>query len=478
MHYKDIQNVEAWVLSKVLTTQAQKLGSRIAITFIDGEKWSYANCLTEARNTAVVLNRLGIRTQDKVVVMVAINTGLKGSILEHQIVNATPALIVADSDFSAVVTQAVEGSSCRAPIKLIQKTSPNQASGTETPTRVSYQPFNPPTKSSDLSCIMYTSGTSGPSKGVMMPEAHCFMFALGTIENQQLRSDDTFYISLPLFHANGLFMQLYPSLIMGAKAVIRSRFSASNWLRDIQIHNATHTNLLGATAAFVVAQPETSKDRDHQLRVIGAAPLPEKSEHILRSRFGVGDVLPLYGMTEVNIPLYGKIGESAPGTCGKVYGRWFEVEIRDPNTDLPVQDGTVGEIMVRPKQPYCFMSGYAQMPDNTIEAWRNFWFHTGDAARKREDGYFVFVDRIKDSIRRRGENISSYEVEQALIQIDGITEVAAYGVPATIKNTNNRDLTRSATDGMEDEVMVAIQITPEHYLAPQTIHALSLGSVP
>ncbi len=499
MKYPEIDKIDAWVLSKVLITQAQALGNRPAITFIDGEKWTYANCLTEARNTASVLSRLRIKTQDKVVVMVedpadfcrlwfglsllgavmvAINTGLKGKILEHQITNSSPALVVADSACSSAVTEAVESTSSKVPVKLIQKMSPSQVQ-----TRVSYQPFNPQTQSSDLACIMYTSGTSGPSKGVMMPEAHCFMFALGTIENQNLRSSDTFYISLPLFHANGLYMQLYPCLIMGAKAVIRTRFSASNWLKDIRIHNATHTNLLGATAAFVVAQPETPEDQHHQLRVIGAAPLPEQPEKILRNRFGVKDVLPLYGMTEVNIPLYGKLGESAPGTCGKVYSRWFEVEIRDPNTDLPVQDGTVGEIMVRPRQPFCFMSGYANMPDKTIEAWRSFWFHTGDAARKRDDGYFVFVDRIKDSIRRRGENISSYEVEQALLGIEGITEIAAYGVPATM-NKKKVEGARSSTsgihdsEGMEDEVMVAIQLTPGHKPNPREIHQIALETLP
>ena len=131
-----------------------------------------------------------------------------------------------------------------------------------------------------------------------------------------------------------------------------------------------------------------------------------------------------------------------------MYDRYFEVEIRDPETDEPIATGETGEIMVRPKQPWGFMSGYVGMPEKTLEAWRNFWFHTGDAAKLDEQGRFVFVDRIKYCIRRRGENISSYEVEQAFLALDGIAEVAAYAVPA-------------GAEGMEDEVMVALEVQPD-----------------
>ena len=174
--------------------------------------------------------------------------------------------------------------------------------------------------------------------------------------------------------------------------------------------------------------------------------MPEVAETAFRQRFGIQSVVPLYGMTEVNIPLYGKRTERAPGTCGYVYDKYFEVEIRHPETDEPIPDGENGELMVRPKLANGFMSGYVGMPEKTLEAWRNFWFHTGDAAYRRSNGQFVFVDRIKDCIRKRGENISSYEVEQAFLSIEGIAEVAAYAVPA------------DGGEGMEDEVMIAVMI--------------------
>ena len=475
-------DTDQWILSTVLKTQAQTLGNRIAIDFVDGDSWSYADCLNEGRNCAAILSRLNIRAKQNVVVMVedpadfcrlwfglsligavmvALNTGLKGQVLEHQIANANPALIVTDEPCQEAVTQAAHAAASSAKIKVIQKSKPGDTS----PHQVRNLPFEVARVPGDIACIMYTSGTSGPSKGVLMPEAHCYLFAIGTIENQELGPKDTFYISLPLFHANGLFMQLYPCLIVGARAVVRARFSASNWLKDIRIYRATHTNLLGATAAFVAAQPETDQDKNHHLRVVAAAPLPADSESVFRHRFGIADVLPLYGMTEVNIPLYGQLGEAAPGTCGKVYEKWFEVEVRDPQTDRPVADGDTGEIMVRPKLAFGFMSGYAHMPEKTVEAWRNFWFHTGDAGYRRPDGYFVFVDRIKDSIRRRGENISSYEVEQALLGIEGVTEVAAYAVPA-------------GKPGMEDEVMVTIMPGQVCQLDAEVLHQIALDALP
>jgi len=234
-------------------------------------------------------------------------------------------------------------------------------------------------------------------------------------------------------------------LINNSKAIIRERFSASNWLKDIIKHKVTHTNMLGSIAAFVVAQKATHYDKKHNLKLIGSAPLPAEPEKILRKRFGVRHLIPLYGMTEVNIPLYGVIGEKGNGTCGKVYKKYFEVEIWNPETDEKMKNGEIGEIVVRPKVSFAFMQGYIGMPSESFKSYRNFWFHTGDAGIRTKTGHFIFVDRIKDCIRRRGENISSFEVEQAFLKIPEIIEAAAFAVPAK-------------DSGMEEEVMVALLI--------------------
>jgi crotonobetaine/carnitine-CoA ligase len=240
-------------------------------------------------------------------------------------------------------------------------------------------------------------------------------------------------------------MQLAATLIAGASAVVRGRFSATAWLSDVREHGCTVTNMLGSMTQFVMNQPPTDRDREHSLRVICPVPNPPAHEAGWRERFGIGEVVSAYGMTEVNIPLYGRLGTSRPGAAGLVLDEWWEVEVRDPETDELVAPGVVGEIMVRSKVPFGLMAGYLGQPEKTLEAWRNFWFHTGDAGVMAEDGWVTFVDRTKDCIRRRGENISSFEVESAIQRLDGVAEVAAYAIPAD-------------DEGTEDEVMLAVVV--------------------
>ena len=454
--FSKLSNPDHWSISEIILTQCSMYPERKTISFIDGLEWTFNDLKIKSLEKAHILKKLDIKPGDTLTVMiddpkefipywiassflgvmfVALNTALKGSVLLHQIsISKSNYVIVDEANFNEV-SNLIEVSELNTKTLNCLKLFSDELMD-ENDIYIG--------KPSDDVCAMFTSGTSGPSKGVLMPNAHCVLFAIGTIENYELNHNHVFYISLPLFHANGLFMQLLACFITGAKAIIRMRFSASNWLNDIRKYNVTHTNMLGAIAAFVVAQPPSKFDKDHDLILIGSAPLPSEPERIFRERFGVKDVLPLYGMTEVNIPIYGLKNENGNGKCGKIYDKFFEVEIRDPETDIPLMDGLVGEIMVRPKQPYGFMSGYMGMPEKTIESWRNFWFHTGDAGIKEASGHFVFVDRIKDCIRRRGENISSYEVEQAFLEIPEITEAAAYAIPA------------KGGEGMEDEVMVAL----------------------
>ena len=442
-----------------MLAQAEKFPDKTAIEYIDGESWTFKDCRQQGLLAAADLKNSGVKTGDNVALlidspdfftrywlglsfigatMIAINTSMRGKLLRHQ-------LDLSESHFLITENKYVdECTAVQSAATILQIDNLANSGNHPLPISQVCQSMN-----SDLSCVMFTSGTSGPSKAVLMPQAHCMLFAVGTIDNYQLHQDDTFYICLPLFHANGLFMQLLACITVGCKAVIRERFSASAWLGDIRKFNITHTNTLGAVAAFIVAQKPSAEDKNHSLRVIGAAPLPVIVEESFRDRFNVKSVVPLYGMTEVNIPLYGKLDESAPGTCGHIYDKYFEVEIRHPDTDERVAIGETGEIMVRPKLANGFMSGYAGMPEETLKTWRNFWFHTGDAGYRNHHGQFVFVDRIKDCIRRRGENISSYEVEQAFLMVEEIAEVAAYAVPA------------EGGEGMEDEVMIAVLLKPE-----------------
>jgi len=309
-----------WTINSILFSQTD--ANAVAVEFVGGGTWTVNELRTEALQAAGQLKAAGINAGDRIVVMVdnphrfcrywlgialtgatmvAINTALQGNVLSHQLSLSEAQLAICDPDHESTLKQASDS------INIL---------ATDTPaTALDIKDIHS-AKPSDLACIMFTSGTSGPSKAVEMPHAHCALFAVGTIDNYKLTKDDCFYICLPLFHANGLFMQLLACLMCGCRAVVRQKFSASNWLSDIRNYSATHTNTLGAVAAFITAQEPTPNDKDHALRVIGAAPLTESAEHCFRERFGVPQVLPLYGMTEVNIPLYGQFNESAPGTCG------------------------------------------------------------------------------------------------------------------------------------------------------------------
>jgi carnitine-CoA ligase len=317
----------------------------------------------------------------------------------------------------------------------------------------------------DIFCIMYTSGTTGPSKGVLMPHCHCALLGLGAIRSMAITPQDKYYICLPLFHANGLFMQLGATVQARIPAFVRRRFSAGRWLSDIRESGATLTNHLGTTAMFVIKQPPSPQDRNHLLRATLNAPNPAPHEVAFRERFGVRDVLSGFGMTEVGIPIWGRIGQPAPNAAGWVHEDRFEVCIADPETDVIVAPGQVGEILVRPRVPFGFMAGYLNVPSKTVEAWRNLWFHTGDAGMCTADGLITFVDRIKDCIRRRGENISATEIETVVGELPGVHEVAAFAVPAD-------------GPGSEDEVMLALVPVEGTRLDPADIVSLASAQLP
>jgi crotonobetaine/carnitine-CoA ligase len=451
MVYEHLHDHHRWILPEVLEAQARHRRDQPLLTVVGEGSLTYAAAAAQARQVAAHCAGLGIAPGDPIAVLlpnglefvrlwlglgrlgavfVPINTALTGDFLAHQLRDCGARIVVAAGDMAEAVRDVlptVPG------LRLLNVDGWQSAPEYDGPLPAA----------SDTACLMYTSGTTGPSKGVLMPHAHCYLFGLGSIEGLGITAADRYYVSMPLFHANGLFMQLYATLIAGASAVLRGRFSASAWLNDIRDNDCTVTNLLGTMSQFVIAQPPTAEDRDHLLRVVCPVPNPPAHEQAWRERFAVPDVVSAYGMTEVNIPLYGRLGTSRPGKAGLVLDRWFEVEIRDADTDDLLPAGRIGEIMVRPKIPFAFMAGYFGLPEATVAAWRNFWFHTGDSASMDQDGWVTFVDRTKDCIRRRGENISSYEVESAIARLDGVAEVAAYAVPA-------------GEEGTEDEVMIAV----------------------
>jgi crotonobetaine/carnitine-CoA ligase len=475
-----------WVVGEVLSRQGKRLHDTPFVQFEDQEPYTFGAMDQSATRVANALASLGVQYGDRVLVMVPnsvavlqawfginrlgavlvpINTAYKGAFLEHVINNAAARIMLIDRDYVPVL-QASETQVARLETVIVVDTSGPQ---TALPhfTRLRPLPFStllqyPPTPVQvpvsyrDIGAIMYTSGTTGPSKGVLMPHAHLYLFGHAKIKAIRLSADDIYYCCMPLFHANALFMQVYSCLIVGCKLVLARSFSASRWLDDIRRSQATVTNTLGVMTEFIYRQPARAEDCDHQLRAIVAVPIAPEWGADFQTRFGT-KLLEAYGMTEVNIPTYMPYDdELRPNSCGKVLDEWFEMSIVDPDTDEGLPPNTIGEIVVRPKHPWCFMVGYNAMPDKTVEAWRNFWFHTGDAGTCDQEGYFYFVDRIKDCIRRRGENISSYEVEQVLNEHEAVAESAAVAVKSEIA-------------GGEDEVKACIVLRPGMQVEPEAL---------
>lgn len=303
----------------------------------------------------------------------------------------------------------------------------------------------------DIGSIMYTSGTTGPSKGVLLDHNCLVLNAMDNLEFRQVREDDVFYTCLPFFHANAQGLTAVPVLLGGVKLALGERFSASGFWDEMRDYGVTQFNGIGAMMEFLWKQPPGPSERNHKVRLCLAGPIPAHVYEKGRERWGL-DFLEGFGLSETGMFTYQPLNAFRPGSCGKATA-YYEVKIVDDN-DEEVSRGTIGEIICRPLRPYSMMSGYYKMPEKTLEAFKNLWFHTGDYGKLDEDGYLYFVDRKKDAIRRRGENISSFEVERIVNANPKVAESAAVAVPSEVG---------------EDEVKICVILKPGEALSPEEL---------
>ena len=454
------RNLSNWTLIDLAQRQAAAYGERKFISFEHGTSLTFVGLDRESERLARNLAKLGVKSEDRVfalvknrvefllvmfatmrlgAVFVPINTELKGAFLQHQLRNAAPRLIFVDADLvdafnhvqggnenlvaSVIVAGEVPAEMAPvligAPVLTFEKFS--ELSGDLSDVLVEPRP-------QDIACILYTSGTSGPSKGVLMPHAHCYLFGDGMVRTMRMTAQDCQYVCMPLFHAMGLLLQVLSALIAGSRVYCVERFSPNRWLEDVRKSGSTVTNALGVMPEFIFRTPESEFDRDHKLRTIMAVPVATEWGEAFEERFNI-KFMQCYGMTEVNIICYTRDNDPLlPGMAGHVLDEFFEVRVVDPETDEVLPEGEIGEIVVRPKVPFCFGQGYFRIPERTVKAWRNLWFHTSDAGRFDEEGRLFFEDRIKDRIRRRGENISPFEIEQVLNDHPSVMESAVIGI--------------------------------------------------
>lgn len=437
-------------LKEAATTYPDK----VAMRSMSGERLTFAELLVLVERRAAGLAALGVAQGDRVLllmdnsmdlvvswfatnllgaVQVGANTACRGGSLAHIANNCGAQVAIIDArygdalmdvagELTTLGTVVVRGQMSEMPWKAVALGDLDASGGTPPEVEVSYR---------DPAAILYTSGTTGPAKGVVVPHAHMHTFAAHVVEQLQIDSSDVYYVCLPLFHANAQFMQVLPCLMTGAELVVAEAFSASRWLEDLRDCGATVTSLLGVMAQYIFNRPATAEDGDHRVRRMVTIPMPSVIAEDFERRFNT-TCIEAYGMTEICLPLYRPAGEPLrPGSCGKALDEWFEVAIVDPDTDEPLPDGEVGEIVVRPRYPFTTFLEYHAMPDRTVETWRNLWFHTGDAAYRDADGYYYFMDRLNDRIRRKGENVTAYDIEVALSELPEIAESAVIAKPAT-----------------------------------------------
>ena len=276
----------------------------------------------------------------------------------------------------------------------------------------------------DTLAVMYTSGTTGPSKGVTCPHAQYYWWGVHSVQVLGVDARDVLCTTLPLFHINALntFAQ---ACVSGGLVCIEGRFSASAFWDTMTQRRATVAYLLGAMVPILLSSPPGPHERGHRIRTVLGPGVPADAARTFEQRTGAR-LVEGYGSTETNFVIATEGGPPRHGVMGWIRPG-FEARVVDEH-DVSLPDGEAGELVLRSDEPFAFATGYLGMPDKTVEAWRNLWFHTGDRVVREADGAYRFVDRLKDAIRRRGENISSYEVEQVLLTHLSVVEAAVFPV--------------------------------------------------
>ena len=290
---------------------------------------------------------------------------------------------------------------------------------------------------SDVAGIIYTGGTTGPSKGCILTQNYIANQAIRTREMCDPRPGEVNWTCLPLFHMNAIVVTILYSVVSQTTAAITPRFSLSAFWADIEKSGASVASVLGSMIPLIANMPDNDEMLrcKGQLRMARGAPFPGELQAIWHDRFGAEIVgAHVYGLTEssfISMLSYDEAGNAPPGSSGKLNYRDFEVMIvNDDFKEMP--RGQTGEIVVRPKRPNVMFEGYWGRPQETLDVFGGMWFHTGDIGLFDDNDFFYFVDRKKDYLRRRGENISSYEMETTFALHPQVNEVAVHAVPSEL----------------------------------------------
>ncbi|WP_372500727.1 AMP-binding protein (plasmid) [Tistrella mobilis] len=422
---------------------------KVFVKFDDtGEEWTYAGFRELIVQTALGLQQHGVvqgahvlvwmpngRDQIRVyfalnylgAVYVPINTAYRGSLLAHVVDLSDASLAIVHADLverlfdvptarlERLIVSGGRMPECPLPaVRLEEALLPETGTLTAPARRI--EPWDP-------MAIIYTSGTTGPSKAVLVSYLHIYTNA-GPDAWPFVTGEDRYLVNAPMFHIGGMG-PMFVMLARGASFALVERFDTATYWQTVRRNGVTVSFLLGVMATFLEKLPPSPDDRNHGLRLVLVVPLGDAA--VFAERFGV-EVRTIFNMTEISSPIVSEANPPLKGTCGRMRPG-VEVRLVDDN-DCEVPVGQVGEMIVRTDRPWAMNSGYYRNPEATAKAWRNGWFHTGDAFIRDAEGNYFFVDRRKDAIRRRGENISSLEVEAEVTAHPDVREAAVVAVPS------------------------------------------------
>jgi crotonobetaine/carnitine-CoA ligase len=449
-------------LPRVLRIRAEEYGTKPFLRWSGGER-SYAETLDVVAQHAGALRHAGVGPGDRVValsgnrielvdfylacswlgaVFVPVNVAARGGQLTHILENADPRLVLVEPDLLPHLDAVLPAVPSLERLWTTEAADADWQGIRAEQIPDAAEPLDPhDVRPGDPAAIIYTSGTTGPSKGVVCPHAQFYWWGVTVGRDLGVGEDDVLYTVMPFFHVNAI-STLWQALVAGATLEIGRRFSASRFWSDVARSGATVTYLLGAMVQILLKGEGRDEDSAHGLRIIHGPGTSKEAALAFLDRFGVR-LVDGYGSTETNHVFSNVIGPWTPGTMGRLVPE-FEAAVVDCD-DQDVGVGHAGELVVRPREPWSIALGYYRMPEQTVAAWRNLWFHTGDLVVRDEEGTWRFVDRLKDSVRRRGENISSVEVEDVLATHPDVVAAAVVPVPSDLG---------------DDEVMAFVVLRP------------------
>jgi crotonobetaine/carnitine-CoA ligase len=438
----------AYTLPRLLSAFCSERPDAPFLRTVGGTSRTYAEFDRRVRRWVSALQSLCVGHGDRVLVMlptsiealeiwgalaaigaieVPVHTAYRGALLQRVLANAEPKVLVVASELLPQL-QTASNELGEIPHILVAGVGRPEPPGTASVEALLnsvaeaeelYEPLP-----QDLACILYTSGTTGPSKGVCISWAQIVATATGAIPYGDLTADDVRYVPLPLFHVGGK-SAFYSTFLAGGQIVLRERFSTSDFWSDIHRFACTTTSLIGVMPNFLYRQPERPEDSSNPLRNTIMNPVIREVKDFER-RFGLR-VCTSFNMTELSTPIVTGWAIQDPRSCGRVRPGYEARVVDEQGCNLP--PGAVGELLVRAGLPEVLTSGYFAVTP-AAELYKDGWLATGYLFSYDEVGQFAFIDRKKDSIRRRGENISSWEVENEVKSHPAVLETAAVPVPS------------------------------------------------